>query len=506
MLSVRKFTKLSMDSLKGKSLHDTVTIRGWVKTCRGQKRIKFICLTDGRSEMQCVVDLADVTDTESVEALKVISTGYSIEVTGTIEISPGKEQGYEIRSTLVRLIGKPHDASTYPLAKKKLTLEHLREHAHLRCRTSTMSAIMKIRNTCAMATHEYFQKQGCIYLHTPIITGSDCEGAGEAFKVTVLGDKVWSEVEGNYKIPEVKFFSKPAYLTVSGQLHGEAFACGMSRIYTFGPTFRAENSHTSRHLAEFWMIEPEFAFSDLKDIMKQGEDYIRYCIQEVLKKNKEDVEFLSHSSQKGDQTLLEKLESTVEKKFVRLSYTQAFEELTEDGFKMNWGDDIGTEYEKHLANKYGTGVIVFRYPRSLKSFYMPDTVNKDQAFQSLVEDSYETEKDKRIVEDSEKESHSDPCINQDTRTVEAMDILLPGIGEIIGGSEREWDYDKLLLKIKEFGLNPESYKWYLDLRKYGSVPHAGFGLGFERLLLYVTGMSNIRDVIPFPRAPGTLEY
>ncbi len=355
----------------------------------------------------------------------------------------------ELIASKIHLYGGVPNAKEYPLAKKRHTLEYLRGIAHLRPRTNTFGAVTRIRNTCAKATHDFFQTCRYKYIHTPLITSSDCEGAGETFNITT-----------DY---EEDFFDKDAYLTVSGQLNVESYCCALGDVYTFGPTFRAEKSHTNRHLAEFWMVEPEIAFAELPDVMEVAEAYVKYCIIQLLDENREDLEFFQKMYSDG---LIERLETIATTKFTRLTYTEAVERLQKDFPDLKWGDDLNSDQEKLLASKIP--VFVYDYPREIKSFYMKD--------------------------------------NADGKTVGATDLLVPGIGELIGGSVREDDYDKLLNKMQEYKMDIETYQWYLDLRKYGSIPHGGFGLGFERLLLLVTGMANIRDVIPFPRAPGSLMY
>lgn len=435
---------LITDVLNKTEINTEITVCGWVRTIRKQRDITFIALNDGSSfaNLQIIVN-------KDIELSPECSVGASIRVEGKIVESPAKGQRVELIASKIHLYGGIPNAKEYPLAKKRHTLEYLRGMAHLRPRTNTFGAVTRVRNTCAKATHDFFQKGKYKYIHTPLITSSDCEGAGETFNVTTD----YTE----------KFFDKDAYLTVSGQLNVESYCCALGNVYTFGPTFRAEKSHTNRHLAEFWMIEPEIAFAELPDVMEVAEEYVKYCIIQLLDENREDLDFFQKMYSDG---LIEHLETISTTKFIRLTYTEAVEQLQEDFPDLQWGDDLNSDQEKLLASKIP--VFVYDYPREIKSFYMKD--------------------------------------NEDGKTVGATDLLVPGIGELIGGSVREDDYDKLLSKMQEYKMDIETYQWYLDLRKYGSIPHGGFGLGFERLLLLVTGMTNIRDVIPFPRAPGGLMY
>jgi len=435
---------LITDVLNKTEINTEITVCGWIRTIRKQRDITFIALNDGSSfaNLQIIVN-------KDIELSPECSVGASIRVEGKIVESPAKGQRVELIASKIHLYGGIPNAKEYPLAKKRHTLEYLRGMAHLRPRTNTFGAVTRVRNTCAKATHDFFQKGKYKYIHTPLITSSDCEGAGETFNVTTD----YTE----------KFFDKDAYLTVSGQLNVESYCCALGNVYTFGPTFRAEKSHTNRHLAEFWMIEPEIAFAELPDVMEVAEEYVKYCIIQLLDENREDLEFFQKMYSDG---LIEHLETISTTKFIRLTYTEAVEQLQEDFPDLQWGDDLNSDQEKLLASKIP--VFVYDYPREIKSFYMKD--------------------------------------NEDGKTVGATDLLVPGIGELIGGSVREDDYDKLLSKMQEYKMDIETYQWYLDLRKYGSIPHGGFGLGFERLLLLVTGMTNIRDVIPFPRVPGGLMY
>jgi asparaginyl-tRNA synthetase len=446
------YKKKIKEILKGK-IDDKVTLHGWVRTVRDQKAFTFIEVNDGStlSNLQVVVD-GTVPD---------LATGAAVIATGHLVESPGKNQALELRASEVRVIGKC-DPAKYPLQKKRHSFEFLRTIAHLRPRTNTQGAVMRVRNALAFATHRFFQERGFLYIHTPLITGSDCEGGGEMFRVTTL-EKPTDEDSKD-------FFGKKTYLTVSGQLEGEIMASALSDIYTFGPTFRAENSNTSRHLAEFWMIEPEMAFADLKANMECAESYLKYCVNYALEHCREDLEFFDKFIETG---LLARLHNVVSSPFAHISYTEAIEILKKSNkqfeFPFDWGTDLQSEHERYLAEEhFKKPVILTDYPAEIKSFYMRG--------------------------------------NPDGKTVAAMDILVPKIGEIIGGSQREERLDVLEKKIEEFGLNRSDYWWYLELREYGSVPHAGFGLGFERLILFVTGMENIRDVIPFPRFPGHAEF
>lgn len=438
--------------LQGK-IGDKVTVHGWIRTVRDQKTFTFIELNDGSTlgNLQIVVD-GTVAD---------LATGASLIASGHLVESPGKNQALELRASEVKVIGKC-DPVKYPLQKKRHTFEYLRTIAHLRPRTNTQGAVMRVRSALAFATHLFFQKRGFLYIQTPVITGSDAEGGGEMFRVTTL--------EKPTQDPSQDFFGKKTYLTVSGQLEGEIMACALSDIYTFGPTFRAENSNTSRHLAEFWMIEPEMAFADLKADMECAESYLKFCVHYALEHCKEDLEFFDKFIENG---LIARLQNVANSPFGHIPYTEAIEILKKAPktfeFPVEWGTDLQSEHERYLAEEYcKKPVIITDYPADIKAFYMRS--------------------------------------NEDGRTVAAMDILVPKIGEIIGGSQREERLDVLEKKIEEFGLTRQDYWWYLELREYGSVPHAGFGLGFERLILFVTGMENIRDVIPFPRFPGHAEF
>ncbi|MDF2576657.1 MAG: asparaginyl-tRNA synthetase [Chlamydiales bacterium] len=446
-----------------------ITIKGWIRTLRDQKAFTFVEVNDGStlSNLQVIVNN---TINGYEEVLKRASTGASVVVLGTLVASPGKNQAVELQAESMEVIGLC-DPETYPLQKKRHSLEFLRTIAHLRPRTNTIGAVTRVRNALAYATHRFFQEKGFLYLHTPIITASDCEGAGKMFQVTTLMESGTLPLNEQKQIDYKKdFFETPAYLTVSGQLNGEIYACALSDVYTFGPTFRAENSNTSRHLAEFWMIEPEMAFADIHDNMDMAEAYLQYCVKYALENCQEDLAFFNEWVEKG---LLEKLQQVASSPFKRVTYTEAVNILQEAKvqfeYPVKWGDDLQSEHERYLTETYfKSPVIVTGYPKEIKAFYMRE--------------------------------------NEDQKTVAAMDVLVPGIGEIIGGSQREERLDVLEAKLEAHDLPKEAYWWYLELRKYGSVPHAGFGLGFERLVRFVTGMENIRDVIPFPRYPGNASF
>lgn len=445
-----------------------VTIKGWIRTVRAQKTFTFIEVNDGStlSNLQ-VIAASDMPGYEGLIAQ--LSTGASVAIEGEIVESPGKEQALEMRAKEVKILGKC-DPETYPLQKKKHTFEFLRTIAHLRPRTNTLGAVTRVRSALAYATHKFFNERGFLYVHTPLITASDCEGGGEMFQITTLDlEKLPKNPQGKVDYTQ-DFFDRPAYLTVSGQLNGEIYACALSDIYTFGPTFRAENSNTSRHLAEFWMIEPEMAFADLNDNMDLAEAYLKYVLKHVLDNCAEDMEFFNkHISP----DIIQRLEQIVLTPFERTSYTNAVSILEKADkkfeFPVKWGLDLQSEHERFLAEEFfNKPVIITDYPKEIKAFYMRG--------------------------------------NDDQKTVAAMDVLVPKIGEIIGGSQREERLGHLEAKLKEAQLKPEDYWWYMELRKYGSVPHAGFGAGFERLVQFTTGMENIRDVIPFPRYPGNAEF
>lgn len=452
--------------LDASSIGSTAIAKGWVRTKRGNKNVAFIALNDGSTihNLQLVVD----PNAFDEELLKRISTGACIRAKGNIVASAGSGQATEMQVTELSIYGEA-DPESYPLQKKGHTLEFLREIAHLRPRTNTFGAVLRIRHNMAFAIHKYFNDRGFFYLHSPIITGSDAEGAGEMFHVTNfdIGNPPRTE-DGKIDYNE-DFFGKETNLTVSGQLEGELGAMALGKIYTFGPTFRAENSNTPRHLAEFWMIEPEMAFYEIDDNMDLAEDMLKYLVRYALENCKDDVEFLNNMY---DKELIARLQSVVEKPFTRLSYTAAVDILiplnNKFEFKVEWGTDLQKEHENYLVEHFGGPVILTDYPKHIKAFYMKQ--------------------------------------NDDGKTVRAMDVLFPWIGEIIGGSQREDNYDKLYARVKEMGIHEESLWWYLETRKFGTCPHAGFGLGFERLVLFVTGMNNIRDVIPFPRTPKNAEF
>lgn len=439
----------------------TVTVCGWIRTVRDQKAFAFIELNDG-STLANLQIIAEASVPHYATILPSLNTGASISVTGVLVVSPGKNQALELKASKITLLG-PCDPEKYPLQKKRHSFEFLRTIAHLRPRTNTQGAVLRVRSALAFATHLFFHQRDFLYVHTPLLTGSDCEGGGEMFQVTTLPPGKEADLAKD-------FFGKAAYLTVSGQLEGEILALALSDIYTFGPTFRAENSHTSRHLAEFWMIEPEMAFADLAANMECAESYLKFCVRYVLDHCKEDLLFFDKFIENG---LLQRLEHVASTPFAHLTYTNAIEILKKSGkafeFPVEWGVDLQSEHERYLAEEYcKKPVILTDYPSQIKAFYMRQ--------------------------------------NDDGKTVAAMDLLVPKIGELIGGSQREDRLEILERKIGEMGLNRDDYWWYLELREFGSVPHAGFGLGFERLVLFVTGMENIRDVIPFPRYPGHIEF
>ena len=440
-------------------------VQGWVKTRRSSKNVSFIQVSDGSTlrDIQVVVD-EGVPET-LVESL---TTGCSISVVGTLVDSPGTGQRYEVQAKTLEILGYA-DPETYPLQKKRHSLEFLREIAHLRPRTNTSGAMARIRNTMAYAIHTFFQSRGFLYIHTPIITGSDAEGAGSMFRVTTLDMENPPKRDGAIN-QEEDFFGKPTFLTVSGQLEAEIFALALSNVYTFGPTFRAENSNTSRHLAEFWMVEPEVAFCDLDGLAELAEEFLKYIFSYVLEHSAEDMAFFN---QWYDNSAVSTLEGIINFSFERLTYTEAVKILRSSGesfeFPVEWGLDLQSEHERYLTEKrIGKPVVLTDYPKEIKAFYMR--------------------------------------LGDDGKTVGAMDVLVPRIGEIIGGSQREERQEVLLQRLREAGLDEKEYWWYLDLRRYGTVPHAGFGLGFERTVQFVTGMQNIRDVIPFPRTPNNAEF
>ena len=459
-----------IEILKMNTYGDAFNVKGWVRTRRGSKQVNFIALNDGSTihNLQIVVDVARFGE----EFLKPVTTGACISVNGKLQQSQGSGQNVELHADEIQVYGTA-DPATYPLQKKGHSLEFLREIAHLRPRTNTFGAVFRIRHHMAMAVHTFFHERSFFYLHTPIITGSDCEGAGQMFHVTTMNLNDLKKDENGAVLYDSDFFGKPVNLTVSGQLEGELAAMALGAIYTFGPTFRAENSNTPRHLAEFWMIEPEVAFYEIEDNMQLAEDFIKYCIQWALDHCKDDIQFLNDMF---DKELIERLHFVLRGKFIRLSYTEGIkilEEAVAKGkkfeFPVFYGADLASEHERFLVEEhFKCPVILTDYPKEIKSFYMKQ--------------------------------------NDDGKTVRAMDVLFPKIGEIIGGSQREDDFEKLLTRAKEVGVPEKDIWWYLDIRRFGTAPHAGFGLGFERLLLFVTGMANIRDVIPFPRTPNNAEF
>lgn len=444
-------------------------LAGWIRTHRQSKRVSFIELTDGSS----VSNLQLVVDPQLpgyAEVAPKLSTGASIRVSGELVVSPAKGQKYEFQVKTLELLGEA-DPESYPLQKKGHTLEFLRENLHLRPRTATMGAVLRVRSAAAFAVHKYFTERGFFYLNTPIISTSDCEGAGEMFHVSTFDPENPPRVNGKIDFSQ-DFFKEPASLTVSGQLEGEICAMGISKIYTFGPTFRAENSNTTRHLAEFWMIEPEMAFYELPDNIELAQDFVQDVIRQVMKACPAELEFLA-AQEWAQQGHLENLQKVAETAFTRMDYTDAIKILEASGksfeYPVSWGIDLQSEHERFLTDEYVKGpVTVINYPKDIKAFYMR--------------------------------------LNEDNKTVRAMDLLVPRLGEIIGGSQREERHDVLLAKIRAMGLDEAAYWWYLELRKFGTVPHAGFGLGFERLLMYLTGLQNIRDVIAFPRFPGFAKF
>ena len=458
-----------VDALQRNDFGAKINVKGWVRTHRSSKAVDFIALNDGSTikNIQVVVDPAKF----DAELLKQVTTGACISVIGTLVESQGAGQSSEIQCESLEIYGLC--GSDYPMQKKGQSFEYMRQHAHMRLRTNTFGAVMRIRHNMAIAIHQYFHEHGFFYFHTPIITASDCEGAGEMFQVTTKNLYDLQKDEDGKIIYDDDFFGKMTSLTVSGQLEGELGATALGQIYTFGPTFRAENSNTPRHLAEFWMIEPEVAFIDLEDLMDLEEDFIKYCVKWPLEHCKDDLEFLNKMI---DKNLLERLNGVLKDSFVRLPYTEGIkilEEAVANGhhfeFPVSWGTDLASEHERYLVEThFKKPVIMINYPKDIKAFYMK--------------------------------------ANEDGKTVQGTDVLFPQIGEIIGGSVREENYDKLMSEIQRRDIPMKDMWWYLDTRKFGTCPHGGFGLGFERLILFVTGMQNIRDVIPFPRTPKTAEF
>ena len=442
-----------------------VQIEGWIRTIRDSKNFGFIELNDGTylKNVQVVFE----NNLDNFEEVKKFSTGSAITVKGNLELTPGAKQPFEIKAT--EIIMEAESDPSYPLQKKRHTMEYLRTIAHLRPRTNTFSAVFRVRSLTAYAIHKFFNERGFIYAHPPIITASDAEGAGEMFRVTTLDLDNIEKIDGKTDYSK-DFFGRSANLTVSGQLEAEVFALAYKKTYTFGPTFRAENSNTARHASEFWMIEPEIAFADINDNMQLAEEMVKYVVNYVLENAKEEMEFFNSFVEKG---LLDKLDNVVNSDFGKISYTDAIDILMKNNsnfeYPVEWGTDIQTEHERYLSEKiFGKPVFVINYPKDIKAFYMR--------------------------------------MNEDNKTVAAMDLLVPGIGELIGGSQREERYEQLVKRMDEMGVKKEEMWWYLELRKYGGVKHSGYGLGFERLIMYLTGMSNIRDVIPFPRTPKSAEF
>jgi asparaginyl-tRNA synthetase len=456
------------EARKAAAVGREVRLQGWVRTRRDSKGgFSFLEINDGSSFGNVQV-IAEGSLANYEGEVKHLGAGCSVTIEGMVKASPAKGQETEVQATQVIVHGWA-DPETYPLQKKQHSLEFLRTLAHLRPRTNTFGAIARTRNCVSRSIHAFFQEQGFLYIHTPIITASDCEGAGEMFKVSTLDLASVPKAEGKVDFSK-DFFHRPAYLTVSGQLQGEIFACSLGKIYTFGPTFRAENSNTSRHLAEFWMVEPEMAFYELTDNMDLAEAFLKRIFRDVLEQVPEDMQFFNL---RIDDTAIATLEGIIASEFVRLTYTEAVERLEKSGqkfeFPVSWGRDLQAEHERYLTEQlFQRPVILYDYPRTIKPFYMR--------------------------------------VNDDGKTVRAMDILVPKVGEIIGGSQREERLDVLEGRMREQGLVPESYWWYVDLRRYGTVPHSGFGLGLERVVQFITGMANIRDVIPFPRTPGSAEF
>ncbi|AMJ97929.1 asparagine--tRNA ligase [Alteromonas macleodii] len=459
-----------VDVLKGKyAVGESVTVKGWVRTRRDSKAgLSFIALHDGSCfDPVQVIALNSLSNYADIQRL---TAGCSLSVTGTVKESQGQGQAVEIDATDVDVLGWVENPDTYPMAAKRHSIEYLREYAHLRPRTNVIGAVTRVRNCLSQAIHRFFHEKGYFWISTPILTASDTEGAGEMFRVSTLDMmNLPRDDKGNVDYSE-DFFGKETYLTVSGQLNVETYCTAMSKVYTFGPTFRAENSNTSRHLAEFWMIEPEVAFAELKDVAQLAEDMLKYVCKAVLEELPDDMAFFAQRIKKD---AIERLEKLVSSDFVRMDYTDAIEILQNCGkefeFPVEWGIDLSSEHERYLAEEHvGAPIIMQNYPKDIKAFYMR--------------------------------------INDDGKTVAAMDVLAPGIGEIIGGSQREERLDVFDARLDEMGLSKEDYAWYRDLRRYGTVPHSGFGLGFERLVAYVTGMQNVRDVIPFPRTPGNASF
>ena len=466
-LNAENVMRIKISQITASDIGKELTVKGWIKTSRFSKNFGFVEINDGSqfNNLQVIVS-EDLKDFEEIS--KLATTGASVSVSGKLVESPGKGQAFEMQAKTFDIIGQC-DPETYPLQKKKHTLEFLRTIAHLRPRTNTIGAIARVRNALAWATHEFFQKRGFIYVNTPIITGSDCEGAGEMFRVSTLDAKNPPLLDGNVDFAQ-DYFGKETFLTVSGQLNGECYALALSDIYTFGPTFRGENSNTSRHLSEFWMIEPEMAFAELSDDMECAQSYLKHCVKTALERCPQDMEFFDKYVEPG---LIKRLQHVIETPFEHLTYTQAVDILKKApkkfDYPVSWGIDLQSEHERYIVEEHcKKPVILTNYPKEIKAFYMKE--------------------------------------DKDGKTVSAMDVLVAGVGEIIGGSQREDNLDVLTKKMDHLGLNKDNYWWYLELRKYGSVPHAGFGLGFERLVVFTTGIDNIRDSIPFPRYPKHADF
>ncbi len=460
-----------VDVLQGKhAVGTTLTVKGWIRTRRDSKAgISFLAIHDGSCFAPVQAVVPNTLSNYENDVLR-LTTSCSVEVTGVIQASAGTGQQFEILADSVTVLGFVEDPDTYPMAPKRHSVEYLREHAHLRVRTNMMGAVTRVRNCIAQAIHRFFHDEGFTWIATPLITASDCEGAGEMFRVSTLDMENLPRTDKGAIDYNQDFFGKEAFLTVSGQLNLETYACAMSKVYTFGPTFRAENSNTSRHLAEFWMVEPEIAFANLDDNAALAEKLLKYVFKAVLDERRDDLEFFA---ERVDKEAITRLEQFISADFAQVDYTDAIEILKNSGrtfeFPVEWGIDMSSEHERYLAEEhFKAPVVVKNYPKDIKAFYMR--------------------------------------LNDDGKTVAAMDVLAPGIGEIIGGSQREERLDVLDARLAEMDLNKEDYWWYRDLRRYGTVPHSGFGLGFERLVVYVTGMGNVRDVIPFPRTPRNAEY
>lgn len=458
------------DVLSGKyAVGESIVVKGWVRTRRDSKAgLSFVAVHDG----SCFdpVQVIALNTLENYEDVQKLTTGCSLEVSATVKESQGSGQSLELEAEKIEVIGWVENPDTYPMAPKRHTMEYLREHAHLRARTNVVGAVTRVRNCLSQAIHRFFHEKGYYWISTPIITASDTEGAGEMFRVSTLDMMNLPKNDKGEVDYSQDFFGNEAFLTVSGQLNVETYCCALSKVYTFGPTFRAENSNTSRHLAEFWMIEPEVAFADLADIAQLSEDMLKYVFKAVLEERADDMNFFA---QRINKDAVSRLQKVVDQDFVRMDYTDAIEILKNCGkkfeFPVEWGIDLASEHERYLAEEHvGAPIIMQNYPKDIKAFYMR--------------------------------------MNPDGKTVAAMDVLAPGIGEIIGGSQREERLEVLDQRMEEMDLEKDDYGWYRDLRRYGTVPHSGFGLGFERLVAYVTGMQNVRDVIPFPRTPGNAEY